>query len=57
MCTVSGSGQEPKILVTDFSTNVTQGYAPLSVQFTDLSQNATSRAWDFNNDGQPTPVI
>ena len=25
----------------------TSGYAPLSVQFTDLSQNATSRSWDF----------
>ena len=38
--------------VADFSANVTSGYAPFSVQFTDLSQNATSRSWDFNNDGQ-----
>lgn len=37
--------------VANFSTNVTSGYAPLSVQFTDLSQNAISRSWDFNNDG------
>ena len=37
--------------VADFSTNVTSGYAPLSVLFTDLSQNATSRIWDVNNDG------
>ena len=37
--------------IANFSTNVTSGYAPLSVQFTDLSQNAISRSWDFNNDG------
>ena len=37
--------------VVNFSTNVTSGNAPLSVQFTDLSQNAISRNWDFNNDG------
>jgi len=37
--------------VVNFSTNVTSGNAPLSVQFTDLSQNAISRSWDFNNDG------
>jgi PKD repeat protein len=37
--------------VADFSTNATSGYAPLSVQFTDLSQNAASRSWDFNSDG------
>ncbi|WP_229390657.1 NosD domain-containing protein [Methanosarcina sp. DH2] len=37
--------------VVDFSANVTSGYAPLSVMFTDLSQNATSRIWDFTNDG------
>ncbi|MDY9925198.1 PGF-pre-PGF domain-containing protein [Methanosarcina sp.] len=35
----------------DFSTNVSSGIAPLSVLFTDLSQNATSRSWDVNNDG------
>ena len=37
--------------VANFSSNVTQGYAPFSVQFTDLSQNATGRTWDFENDG------
>ena len=39
--------------VADFSTNTSSGYAPLLVKFTDLSQNAISRIWDFNNDGQP----
>ncbi len=37
--------------IANFITNTTQGPEPLSVQFTDLSQNATSRIWDFNNDG------
>jgi len=37
--------------VADFSANVTSGYAPLSVLFTDKSQNATSRNWDIGNDG------
>ncbi len=37
--------------VADFNVDPTSGYAPLSVKFTDLSQNAASRSWDFNNDG------
>lgn len=35
--------------VADFCSDVTSGEAPLSVQFTDLSQNATSRVWDFGD--------
>lgn len=36
----------------NFTSNVTNGDAPLSVQFTDTSTNyATSWAWDFENDG------
>ena len=45
--------------VANFSTNVADGTAPLSVQFTDLSQNATSRTWNFgdsNNSTQKSPV-
>ena len=38
--------------VANFSTNVTSGYAPLAVQFTDLSENSIGRGWDFNNDWQ-----
>jgi len=38
--------------VADFSANITSGYAPLSVLFADLSQNATSRSWDIDNNGQ-----
>jgi len=37
----------------DFNINITEGYAPLTVQFNDISQKATSRIWDFNGDGQP----
>jgi parallel beta-helix repeat protein len=39
--------------VANFSMNVTVGSAPLSVQFTDLSENAISWSWDFGNNGQP----
>src|SRR5665647_1538997 len=37
--------------VADFNANATSGYAPLSILFTDTSQNAEARDWDFNNDG------
>ncbi|KKG16550.1 MULTISPECIES: PGF-pre-PGF domain-containing protein, partial [unclassified Methanosarcina] len=37
--------------VADFIANPTSGSAPLSVSFTDRSQNATSWSWDVNNDG------
>ncbi|OPX63659.1 MULTISPECIES: PKD domain-containing protein [unclassified Methanoregula] len=39
--------------VVDFSANLTTGYAPLSVQFTDDSKGIglISWSWDFNNDG------
>jgi beta propeller repeat protein len=33
----------------DFSTNVSKGYVPLSVQFTDLSKNAVYWSWDFGD--------
>lgn len=45
------SDQQPVFPVADFSANLTSGSVPLSVQFTDLSQNATSISWDFDNDG------
>ena len=41
-----------EIPVADFNSNVTEGYAPLAVQFSDLSRNAISRVWDFNSDGK-----
>ncbi|WP_440955535.1 NosD domain-containing protein [Methanosarcina sp. Mfa9] len=36
----------------NFSSNVTEGYAPLSILFVDLSENASDRVWDFENDGK-----
>lgn len=42
--------QEYKALpVADFDANPTTGYAALTVQFTDKSQNADSRTWDFGD--------
>ncbi len=35
--------------VPDFSINPAQGTAPLTVSFTDLSQNADSRIWNFGD--------
>lgn len=38
--------------VANFTANTTSGYAPLTVQFTDLStEEPTSWSWDFENDG------
>ncbi len=44
---------DPNAPSANFNCNVTEGYAPLTVQFNDISQKATSRTWDFNGDGQP----
>jgi len=40
--------------VAKFSTNVTNGYVPLTVQFTDLSTNATRRVWNFGDGATST---
>ena len=40
---------EPILPVANFHSNVTSGYAPLSVQFTDLSENANEVSWDFGD--------
>jgi YVTN family beta-propeller protein len=44
----------PILPVSNFSTNTTSGNAPLSVQFTDLSQNTTSMSWDFGDGANST---
>ncbi|WP_082089518.1 PKD domain-containing protein [Methanosarcina horonobensis] len=49
--TVREAETDTGLPVADFSANVTSGYAPLSVLFTDQSQKATEISWDFNNDG------
>jgi len=40
--------------VADFFSDVTEGDAPLTVFFTDLSENATAWAWDFGDGGTST---
>jgi methanogen extracellular protein (TIGR04279 family) len=42
----------PEPPVANLKANPTNGYVPLSVQFTDSSQNVDSRSWDFG-DGSP----
>ncbi|MGB9941312.1 PKD domain-containing protein [Methanosarcina sp.] len=40
---------QPVLPVANFSSNFTSGYAPLSVQFTDLSKNAEGWNWNFGD--------
>ena len=50
---------EIKLPVADFTANVSEGYAPLSVQFTICSENAVSFNWDFgdgNNSTDKNPI-
>jgi len=49
MCTISENGSAPERPCADFSANVTCGYAPLTVQFTDISENAVKWYWDFGD--------
>ena len=35
--------------IANFKSNITMGYSPLAVQFTDISQNATGWSWDFGD--------
>lgn len=43
------SPRKGKLPVANFSSNVTSGYAPLFVQFTDQSESTTKRVWDFGD--------
>jgi YVTN family beta-propeller protein len=50
---------QPVLPVANLSSNITSGYAPQSVQFTDLSKNSTAWNWDFgdgNNSTEQNPV-
>ncbi|HWQ49346.1 MAG TPA: PKD domain-containing protein [Methanosarcina sp.] len=44
-----GTATTPLPPVANFSTNVSEGFAPLSVQFNDSSENATGWNWDFGD--------
>jgi PKD repeat protein len=41
--------EQSAFIVADFSSNSTSGYAPLSIQFNDSSQNETVWNWDFGD--------
>jgi PKD repeat protein len=43
------SNAPPSATVADFTADVTSGLAPLTVNFTNLSTNATAYAWDFGD--------
>ena len=45
---------QPVLPVANFSSNITSGYAPLSVQFTDLSKNSTAWNWGFGDGNSST---
>ena len=44
----------PILPVANFSNDISSGYAPLSVQFTDLSESATGISWDFGDGSSST---
>lgn len=45
---------QPLLPAANFSSNLTSGYAPLSVQFTDFSKNANGWKWDFGDGSSST---
>lgn len=47
----SSRPQQPVPPVANFKMDSSDGPAPLSVRFTDLSENADSWSWDFESDG------
>jgi PGF-pre-PGF domain-containing protein len=47
---------KPVLPVPNFSSSVNEGYIPLSVQFTDLSENATEWSWDFGDGTNSTEM-
>ena len=51
---VSGQSIPPVLPIADFTSNKVSGYAPLNVQFIDLSQNVISWNWNFGDRGTAT---
>lgn len=55
LATITVSEKTVSVLpVANFSSNLTSGNAPLTVQFTDLSQNATAWNWNFGDGANST---
>jgi len=49
---IESEGSPVSVLpVANFVTSVNEGYAPLTVKFTEYATHATSWSWDFDNDG------
>lgn len=46
----ASKSQQPVLPVANFEMSTSNGSAPLSVQFTDLSENAVSWSWGFESD-------
>ena len=51
LATINVTENLPILPVANFTADPTEGFAPLTVQFNDSSENATSVSWDFDNDG------
>jgi len=51
---ISPMPAQPLLPAANFSSNLTSGYAPLSVQFTDFSKNADGWKWDFGDGSDST---
>jgi C1A family cysteine protease len=50
------SSSEKGLPIANFNTNVTNGNVPLTVQFTDLSTDATGWGWDFGDGATSTEL-
>lgn len=46
--------EQPGLPEANFSSNVTEGYVPLDVKFTDISENTTKWSWVFGDGGIST---
>ena len=50
------SSSEKGLPIANFNTNITNGNVPLTVQFTDLSTDATGWGWDFGDGATSTEL-
>jgi PKD repeat protein len=50
------SSSEKGLPIANFNTNITNGNVPLTVQFTDLSTDATEWGWDFGDGATSTEM-
>ena len=48
--------EQPGLPVANFSSNITEGYVPLDVQFNDFSANIVERRWNFGDGTNSTEI-